>query len=469
MVVVEAAARGHPEHRRRRRGQRRGRAVEEGVNGFVAASAEPEAIAEAIVRVHEAGVALRESTARWFARERAAAVARESSLRRCSRATRDAKRARVAVERQPRGALPGELRRASEPFAREARGERAVRRAAARSPRRSPARRAGRTAAPRRRRPRAARRRSSRRPARRAPSPPAPAARSPRTARGTRTRRASAHRPSSSSPVSQPCEAHVLARPRARRHARAAPPRARWGSRAAPAAAGARRRSRASASSSASRFLCGRLADRLSSTRRSPSSKRARVCGAPSSGLARATAPSPSGHDVDALAADVPSSSTRSRAGALRDRDHPLRAAHGRAAPAPACRGRAGRRAPRESARRSGRGRSRRAGRAPTAGAVVARLCTRSTPARAASTGSSVCSPSTHCSRRRAWTGTVTAGSSSPQGPSPAAAASRLMKAVKRDLRQAPPRAARGSARARRPPSRRSRRARGRSGSDRRA
>ncbi len=54
--------------------------VEEGVNGFVAASAEPEAVAEAIVRVHEAGWALRESTARWFA-ENAQRLSLESSLR----------------------------------------------------------------------------------------------------------------------------------------------------------------------------------------------------------------------------------------------------------------------------------------------------------------------------------------------------------------------------------------------------
>ena len=42
--------------------------VEEGVNGFVAASAAPEDLAAAIVRVHEAGAALRDSTAAWFAR-----------------------------------------------------------------------------------------------------------------------------------------------------------------------------------------------------------------------------------------------------------------------------------------------------------------------------------------------------------------------------------------------------------------
>ena len=42
--------------------------VEEGVNGFVSPSAAPEDLAAAIVRVHEAGAALRASTAEWFAR-----------------------------------------------------------------------------------------------------------------------------------------------------------------------------------------------------------------------------------------------------------------------------------------------------------------------------------------------------------------------------------------------------------------
>jgi glycosyltransferase involved in cell wall biosynthesis len=40
--------------------------VHEGVNGVIAADADPETIAEAIVQVHEAGMTMRESTARWF-------------------------------------------------------------------------------------------------------------------------------------------------------------------------------------------------------------------------------------------------------------------------------------------------------------------------------------------------------------------------------------------------------------------
>jgi hypothetical protein len=42
--------------------------VEDGVNGFVAASATPEDLAAAIVAVHDAGVRLRDSTAAWFER-----------------------------------------------------------------------------------------------------------------------------------------------------------------------------------------------------------------------------------------------------------------------------------------------------------------------------------------------------------------------------------------------------------------
>ena len=41
--------------------------IEEGVNGFVAASASPEDLAAAITRVREAGPALRASTAAWYA------------------------------------------------------------------------------------------------------------------------------------------------------------------------------------------------------------------------------------------------------------------------------------------------------------------------------------------------------------------------------------------------------------------
>jgi DNA-binding NarL/FixJ family response regulator len=42
--------------------------VEEGVNGFVAASAAPDVLGEAIVRIHAAGAQLRKTTATWFAK-----------------------------------------------------------------------------------------------------------------------------------------------------------------------------------------------------------------------------------------------------------------------------------------------------------------------------------------------------------------------------------------------------------------
>ncbi|HEX5309221.1 MAG TPA: glycosyltransferase [Solirubrobacteraceae bacterium] len=54
--------------------------VRDGVNGVVAPDASPEAIADAIVRVHAAGMAMRQSTAGWFA-ENAERLSLESSLR----------------------------------------------------------------------------------------------------------------------------------------------------------------------------------------------------------------------------------------------------------------------------------------------------------------------------------------------------------------------------------------------------
>lgn len=54
--------------------------VADGVNGAIADSADPETIAEAIVRVHEAGMGMRQSTARWYA-QNAERLSLESSLR----------------------------------------------------------------------------------------------------------------------------------------------------------------------------------------------------------------------------------------------------------------------------------------------------------------------------------------------------------------------------------------------------
>ncbi|HWX46010.1 MAG TPA: glycosyltransferase [Solirubrobacteraceae bacterium] len=80
MVVVEASAHATPSVVVAGEDNAAVELVEEGVNGVIAASADPEAVAAAIVRVHEAGMAMRESTARWFA-ENAEQLSLESSLR----------------------------------------------------------------------------------------------------------------------------------------------------------------------------------------------------------------------------------------------------------------------------------------------------------------------------------------------------------------------------------------------------
>jgi glycosyltransferase involved in cell wall biosynthesis len=67
LVVVEAAARATPSVVVEGEDNAATELIEEGVNGTVAPSADPHTVAEAIVRVHEAGLELRESTARWFA------------------------------------------------------------------------------------------------------------------------------------------------------------------------------------------------------------------------------------------------------------------------------------------------------------------------------------------------------------------------------------------------------------------
>jgi glycosyltransferase involved in cell wall biosynthesis len=80
LVVVEAAARGTPSIVVAGPDNAAVELIEDGVNGFVCASSEPEAIAAAIVRVHAAGRELRASTARWYAlHERELSL--ESSLR----------------------------------------------------------------------------------------------------------------------------------------------------------------------------------------------------------------------------------------------------------------------------------------------------------------------------------------------------------------------------------------------------
>ncbi len=79
MVVVEACAHATPAVVVPARDNAAVELIQDGVNGVIAASAEPQAIAQAIERVHRAGFALRQSTARWFG-EHAQELSLESSL-----------------------------------------------------------------------------------------------------------------------------------------------------------------------------------------------------------------------------------------------------------------------------------------------------------------------------------------------------------------------------------------------------
>jgi len=66
MVVVEAAALGTPSIVVAAEDNAATELIEEGINGFVAASADPLAIAEAILDVADGGIELRRRTAEWF-------------------------------------------------------------------------------------------------------------------------------------------------------------------------------------------------------------------------------------------------------------------------------------------------------------------------------------------------------------------------------------------------------------------
>jgi glycosyltransferase involved in cell wall biosynthesis len=70
LVVVEAAARGVPSVVVADPDNAATELVDEGENGFVAPSADPQDIADAILRVRAAGAPLRASTAAWFERNR---------------------------------------------------------------------------------------------------------------------------------------------------------------------------------------------------------------------------------------------------------------------------------------------------------------------------------------------------------------------------------------------------------------
>ena len=68
MVVIEAARLGTPSVVVAGPDNAAVELVSDGENGFVAASAAPDDLAAAILRVHEAGPQLRRSTALWFER-----------------------------------------------------------------------------------------------------------------------------------------------------------------------------------------------------------------------------------------------------------------------------------------------------------------------------------------------------------------------------------------------------------------
>jgi|HubBroStandDraft_2_1064218.scaffolds.fasta_scaffold00403_11 glycosyltransferase involved in cell wall biosynthesis len=80
LVVVEAAARGTPSVVVAGEDNAATELIAEGVNGTIATQDDPASVADAIVRVHEAGLALRERTVRWFA-ENGDWLSLESSLR----------------------------------------------------------------------------------------------------------------------------------------------------------------------------------------------------------------------------------------------------------------------------------------------------------------------------------------------------------------------------------------------------
>jgi glycosyltransferase involved in cell wall biosynthesis len=68
LVVIEAAAAGTPSVLAAGSDNAAVELVEEGVNGFVAGAADPEALGRAVVAAHEGGRTLRASTADWFSR-----------------------------------------------------------------------------------------------------------------------------------------------------------------------------------------------------------------------------------------------------------------------------------------------------------------------------------------------------------------------------------------------------------------
>jgi glycosyltransferase involved in cell wall biosynthesis len=83
MIVIEAAAAGTPSVVVRGEDNAATELIEDGINGFVAPSAEPADLADAISRALAGGMRLRRTTASWFA-ENARRLSLESSLERVS-------------------------------------------------------------------------------------------------------------------------------------------------------------------------------------------------------------------------------------------------------------------------------------------------------------------------------------------------------------------------------------------------
>lgn len=70
LVIVEAASVGTPSVVVSGPENAASELIEEGVNGFVAGSAEPEELADALVKAVAGGAELRESTLEWYERRR---------------------------------------------------------------------------------------------------------------------------------------------------------------------------------------------------------------------------------------------------------------------------------------------------------------------------------------------------------------------------------------------------------------
>jgi glycosyltransferase involved in cell wall biosynthesis len=85
LVVIEAAAQGVPVVVAADPDNAATELVDEGVNGMIAPSASTQELAAAIVRVHNAGPALRASAAEWF-RRNADRLSLEGSLKRVLKA-----------------------------------------------------------------------------------------------------------------------------------------------------------------------------------------------------------------------------------------------------------------------------------------------------------------------------------------------------------------------------------------------